>query len=261
VTVYESECLSSMTFRSGLLMFSALVVLLAAPGVAHAACAPVALTDQIASAPVVVTAMALPGATARGGVGLVSPAEFRVVRYEKGSGPGTIEVATALSTLPDGTVSLGAERINPLPGQRWLLWGSFDRSGQFATTTCLGSRRASASVVAPQLRDNSDEMLAPLRRSAYDPAAISGASVTVRPGRPLTLITGVAAPVDHRQDTLRLSAGLRAKVAGTWRALDVQWQSGPAGQIAARLKSVPAHTTALQLLTPSGFFAVKLRLR
>ena len=250
-----------MTHRHGFSALFALVALCAAPGVAQAACARIPLTDRAASAPVVVTAIALPGATARGGVGLISPAKFQVTRYEKGSGPGTIAVATALSKLADGTVGLGAEGINPLPGQRWLLWGSFDQSGVLTTSTCLGSHRAFASVVAPQLRDNSDQALAPLRRSAYDPTAISGAPVTVRPGRPLTLMTGIATPVDHRQATLRLSAGLRAKVAGTWRALDVQWQSGPAGQIAARLKSIPARTTALQLLTPSGFFAVKIRIR
>lgn len=245
--------------RHGTTTFLAIVAALAAPAAAHASCAATPLADQVASAPVVVTATALPGAMARGGVGLLSPATFRVTRYDKGSGPGTITVATALSKLADGTLAIGSEGINPLPGQRWLLSGAFDGSGALVTSVCLGSHRAFTSVVAPELRSDSGRSLTSLRRSAYDPAAIPGATVAVRPGRPLTLLTGVSAPVDHRQATLRLSAGLRVKVAGRWQAVDVPWQAGPDGQIAARLRRLPARTTALLLLTPNGFFAVGLR--
>jgi hypothetical protein len=245
--------------RHGPVTLLALAAALCSPAAAHAACAATPLAAQAASTPVIVMATALPGATGRGGVGLLSPATFRVTRYEKGSGPGTIRVGTALSKLADGTVGIGSEGINPLPGQRWLLWGSFDANGIFATSVCAGSHRAFTSILTPQLRSSSGRVLGTLRRSAYDPAAIPGKAVTVRRGRPLTLTTGVAAPVDRGQDALRLSAGLRAKVNGRWQALDVSWQAGPEGQIAVRLKTVPAHTTALLLLTPSGFFAASLR--
>ena len=261
VTIHYSDCLSSMTIRHVLSAVGALVAALAAPAAAHASCASGTLAEQAARASVIVTATALPGVTGRGGVGLLSPATFKVTRYEKGSGPGTIKVTTALSTLANGALG-GEDLINPLPGQRWLLSGSFDSSGLFTTSVCAGSHRAVAPFSSPQLRTSSGRVVAQLRRSAYDPAAISGAAVALRPGRPLTLLTGVGAPVDHGQATLRQTVGLRAKVAGRWQPLDVRWSAGPEGQISAvRIKTVPARTTALQVLTPGGFFAVKLGTR
>lgn len=238
----------------------ALAAALIAPAGAQASCAATSLAAQVAAAPVVVTATAQPGPTARGGVGLVSPATFRVTRYDKGSGPGTITVATALSKAPDGTIAIGSEGINPLPGQRWQLTGSFDGGGLFTTSVCQGSHRTLTSIVTPQLRNEAGRSLASLRRSAYDPKAIGGAAVTVRAGRPLTLMTGLGAPVDHAQATLRLSAALRAKVGGRWQALDVPLQAGPDAQISLRLKRLPPRTSALLLLTPDGFFALKLRI-
>lgn len=237
----------------------ALVAALVAPAAAQAACAATPLAEQAAKAPVIVTATALPGATARGGVGLLSPARFRVVRYDKGSGPGTIDVATALSKNADGTLAIGSEAINPLAGQRWMLWGSFAPSGVFTTSTCLGSQRTVTGAALPQLRTSADRVVASLRRATYDPATTPGKAIAIGKSRPLTLLTGVGSPVDYRQQNLLLSVGLRAKVAGVWQALDVAWHAGPAGQIAAQIKRLPARTTALLLLTANGFFASNVR--
>lgn len=233
---------------------------LTAPAAAQSTCTPTSLADQVANAPVIVSATAEPGTTARGGIGLVSPATFRVTRYEKGSGPGTIQVTTALSNVA-GTFEGPNQRINPLPGQRWLLLGSFEPGGVFSTTSCLGSHRAFTSILKPQLRSASGRVLGPLRNTVYDPATIPGATVTVRRGGPLVVMTGVGAPVDHRQATLRALAGLRAKVAGIWQPLDVRWQAGPDAQVAARVTKLPARTTALQMLNERGFFAANVRLR
>lgn len=92
----------------------ALGLWLGAPAAANAACAATGILERERSAQVILVGEALPGDTDPGGY-LLSPATFRVLRYEKGSGPAEVRVTTATrrTTLTDGrpgyvTVSEGS---------------------------------------------------------------------------------------------------------------------------------------------------------
>jgi hypothetical protein len=75
---------------------------------------------------------------------LVSPATFRVLEYQKGSGPPTVQVETGTSVGGDRMVSITSVGISPSAGERWQIFGSFD-GGFVRTSTCAGSTR-----LAPQ---------------------------------------------------------------------------------------------------------------
>jgi hypothetical protein len=117
--------------------------LLALPGSASAVCALTSLEKLARQSPVVVTAKAQPGPLAQSGVGLLSPATFRVVAYDQGSGPQEIKVQTALTTGANGLVAM-SEGVNPLAGQTWRLWGSIAPDGSLQTSVCAGSVLAGA---------------------------------------------------------------------------------------------------------------------
>jgi hypothetical protein len=64
---------------------------------------------------------------------------MHVSRYLKGSGPRIVEVDTAVTPVHNG-VAVGAEGIEPLPGQRWRIYSESLRQ-PLATSICSGSRR------------------------------------------------------------------------------------------------------------------------
>jgi hypothetical protein len=67
---------------------------------------------------------------------LLSPAQFRVTEYLKGSGPDELPVETGHS--PGAGSSLG---IKAAPGETWLIYGDLE-DGRVVTTVCAGSRPA-----------------------------------------------------------------------------------------------------------------------
>lgn len=121
----------------------AIAGLLALPAGASAACALTTVEKLVRQSQVVVTAKAQPGPLAQNGVGLLSPATFRVVAYDQGSGPREIKVQTALTTGPSGLLAM-SEGVNPLAGQTWRLWGSIAPDGSLQTSVCAGSSLAGA---------------------------------------------------------------------------------------------------------------------
>ena len=96
------------------------------------------LGDTARNTPIVVTATAQAGPTAQNGIGLLSPASFRVVAYDQGQGPGDIKVQTALTENAGSLVGL-EDGINPRPGQTWRLWGTFGSDGVLQTSICSPS--------------------------------------------------------------------------------------------------------------------------
>ena len=114
---------------------------LIAPAAAGAACAQRSIEDLARTAPVVVTAKAQPGPVARNGLGLLSPATFKVVAYEQGTGPQEIKVRTALTEDPGGLAAM-SDGVNPMAGQTWRLWGTLGADGVLQTSVCLGSTLA-----------------------------------------------------------------------------------------------------------------------
>ena len=79
------------------------VIAVLSPAAAGAACAQRPLDQVAREVPVVVTATAQPGPAARNGVGLLSPATFKVTAYDQGAGPEEIKVETALTDGPAGS--------------------------------------------------------------------------------------------------------------------------------------------------------------
>jgi hypothetical protein len=71
---------------------------------------------------------------------------MRVSRYRKGSGPRIVKVDTAVTPVSNG-VAVGAEGIEPLPGQRWRIYSGSSRQ-PLATSICSGSRRLKSSKPA-----------------------------------------------------------------------------------------------------------------
>lgn len=94
----------------------------------------------LARARVAFIGTALPGPTidaGSAGAVLASPARFRVVRYLKGSGPGVVTVATALSGRGDA-VTANEDGIEPRAGQRWKIYTTSLRM-PYVTSICGGS--------------------------------------------------------------------------------------------------------------------------
>jgi hypothetical protein len=130
------------------LILGGLVCGLVSPSSAVAVCArrsPAAVSRQ---AEVIVDAVALPG-PARSDGALLSPARFRVERYDKGTGPKTIEAVTG--DLPAAYVSEG---LHVRAGERWRLIGSPDGAGRFVSD-CGASARVPDDVLAPMIRRGS----------------------------------------------------------------------------------------------------------
>jgi hypothetical protein len=85
--------------------------------------------------------------------GPVSPADFRVLRYEKGSGPHRVPVETGLHKYPNGTASVSEGGILPHRGERFRIfdYGRTD-AGAIETQTCSPTRQVTHSVGALYLR-------------------------------------------------------------------------------------------------------------
>jgi hypothetical protein len=114
---------------------------LAAP--AAASCAASDLPGHFASAEVVFVGVAEEGQQ-QGDV-LVSPATFRVLEYQKGNGPSTVQVETSTTAHGDGTVTESSVGIRPSAGERWQVFGDTADGGIVRTSICAGSTR-----LAPQ---------------------------------------------------------------------------------------------------------------
>ncbi len=70
---------------------------------------------------------------------LSSPAQIRVSRYLKGTGPSTVRVETAVSPSGKG-YSFAEDGIQPLPGQHWEIYSSSTHR-PYPTSFCGGSRK------------------------------------------------------------------------------------------------------------------------
>ena len=120
----------------------ALTAILAFPGAAHAVCPQSSLLEEEQEAGVILVGVAQPGATDPSG-NLVSPARFRVLRYEKGSGRSTVRVTTGTrrTTTPSGEP--GYVRVSngffPRAGRTYRILGRA-RKGRIQTDACDGTR-------------------------------------------------------------------------------------------------------------------------
>jgi hypothetical protein len=132
----------------------------AAPASAQCAARPAA--EVTAQAEVIVDAVALPGDTGPGV--LLSPARFTVERYDKGAGPGTIDVVTGDVRVADGTVASASEAIHVRAGERWRLIGSRDAAGRLVPD-CGVNGRVPDEVLPPMIRRGSRWIA--LARSRY----------------------------------------------------------------------------------------------
>jgi hypothetical protein len=113
---------------------------------AAASCAALTPAQRLAAAKVVFDGVILPGPLAPlSGAVLASPAQVRVQRYLKGSGPSVVLVQTAMSSAGSGAVRVDAEGIRPRSGERWEIHAS-TASQPYASSICLGSRRLTDSL-------------------------------------------------------------------------------------------------------------------
>jgi len=234
-----------------------LVGLLALPAGASAACALSSVEGLTRQSPVVVTAKAQAGPLAQNGVGLLSPASFRVVSYDQGSGPQELKVQTALTTASGGLVAM-SEGVNPLAGQTWRLWGTFAPDGALQTSVCAGSALVGAQQ-APTLA--AGRRRATMRVASFAGVPRRGAlpTVTVRHGTKALL----------RLPAREANAPMNADQAGTVVALHVirgatttsvigGWSGRGDGVLSTKL---PARrgTTTVVVITRAASYAAKLR--
>lgn len=234
----------------------AIAGLLALPAGASAACALTSLERLARQSPVVVTAKAQPGPLAQNGVGLLSPASFRVVAYDQGSGPREIKVQTALTTGSSGLVAM-SEGVNPLAGQTWRLWGAVAPDGSLQTSVCAGSTLAGAQR-APTL--SAGRRRATMRVSSFAGVPRSGALPTVVVKRGTKALLRLPsreanAPMSPTQAStvvaLRVIRGATTTVLGGW--------SGRGdGVLSAKLPAASGTATVV-VITRSASYAAKLR--
>lgn len=230
--------------------------LLALPAGASAACALSSVEKLARQSPIVVTAKAQPGPLAQNGIGLLSPATFRVVAYDQGSGPREIKVQTALTTGSNGLVA-ASEGVNPLSGQTWRLWGSLAPDGSLQTSVCAGSVLAGAQQ--PPTLSNGRKS-ATMRVASFAGVPRSGAlpTVPVRRGTKALLrlpSRDANAPMTAVQAgtivAVRVIRGVTTtSVIGGWTGRDgVMTTKLPAG----------SGTATVVVITRSASYAAKLR--
>jgi hypothetical protein len=230
---------------------------LAVPAAAGAACAQSSLEELARTVPVVVTAKAQPGPVASNGLGLLSPAPFRVVAYDQGTGPGDLKVQTAL-TSGSGGLSALSDGVNPMVGQTWRLWGTIGADGVLQTSVCLGSTLM-VSQQAPAL--TSGRRSASLRAASFTGVPRSGSLST------MTLARGTKAllQVPAREANLPVSAALaktlvtvRLTRGTTTTTLAPRW-SAKDGLLGARLSPPASGTTTVVVITRGASYALRLR--
>jgi hypothetical protein len=154
---------------------------LASPSSALAQCvarSPAAISGD---AEVIVDAVALPASSSPDGR-LLSPARFRVERYDKGTGPNEIDVVTGDLRTPDGVFASVSEALHVVAGERWRLIGS-DDAGRL-TPACGASAQLPEELLPPMIRSGSRWIA--LSRSRYSGRGAISAP-TVHPSRPLRI--------------------------------------------------------------------------
>lgn len=111
-----------------------------APPVSAACAGPVDQQRQHEEADVVFRGVAV----GSGDGPIISPAEFEVIEYQKGTGDGVRQVTTGVN-VSAGVQSFSSAGIVPRPGEEWLILGGVDpATGVVQTTACSGSQRLQA---------------------------------------------------------------------------------------------------------------------
>lgn len=106
-----------------------------------ASCAARTPATDLARAPLVLDALALPGRAEPRSHTLLSPARFRVLRYIKGRGARVVKIDTVVTeTRHRGEYSYVEDGIDPRAGQQWLIYGRRTRGGVISAGVCTGSR-------------------------------------------------------------------------------------------------------------------------
>lgn len=244
--------------RSSLILAVPAALALAAPATAGAAClAQTPLADVAKTTPIVVTATAEAGPTAQNGIGLLSPAAFRVVAYDQGQGPAEIKVQTAL-TENAGTLTALEDGINPRAGQSWRLWGTLGADGVLQTSTCLPSTlmlHAQTPTVALGARHTT------LRKASFAGVARGGALPTVTVGRGAKAVLQVPATEANLPVSPALARSLvtvRVIRGATTTTLNTRW-SASAGLLGTKLSAPASGTSTVVVITRTGSYALRLR--
>jgi hypothetical protein len=215
------------------------------------------LADSVRSTPIVVTATALPGPAAQNGIGLLSPASFRVVAYDQGQGPGDIKVQTALTENAGSLVGL-EDGINPRAGQTWRLWGTFGADGVLQTSICSPSTlivAGSAPTVAVGSRKTS------LRKASFAGVARTGAlpTVTVKRGAKAVLqVSGREMNAQELGSRAKALVTVRVTRGATTTTLNPRWSTSDE-LLATKLTAPTSGTSTVVVITPAASYALRLR--
>ena len=239
----------------GRLLAAALPTALAllAPAAAGAACAQRPLEQIVREVPIVVTAKAQPGPLARNNIGLLSPAAFKVVSYDQGSGPADLKVRTALAN-DSGALAVNAEGVNPIPGQTWHLWGTLDADGVLQTSLCLGSTLAGAQQ-APSLGAST------LRVANFAGTPRGGPLPTVtapRGGRVVLQLPAREANFPVSPDLARSLVTVQVRRGASITTVAPRW-SARDGVLSAKVAAPPRGSETLVVITQAASYAVRLR--
>ena len=230
---------------------------LVAPAAAAAACAPRPIDQLVREAPIVLTAKAQPGTLARNGIGLLSPATFKVVAYDQGSGPQELKVQTALTEGPGGLVA-GTDGVNPMAGQTWHLWGSLGADGVFQTTVCLGSTLAGAQQ-APTL--SAGRRRTPLRAANFAGVPRGGALQTVtvpRGGKTVLQVPAREANFPVSPTAAKAIVAVRLIRGATTTTVPARW-SAKEGVLSTKLSAPASGTATVVVITRAAAYAARLR--
>ncbi|MDX6725249.1 MAG: hypothetical protein QOK49_54 [Baekduia sp.] len=145
-----------------------------AAGDAHAACGPQTVRQRDDRAPLILTGVIESGPQ--------TPARLRVESWQKGTGPGAVDLDTGVYA----DYAFG-EGIYPHPGERWRIFGQW-HDGMVVTGTCFGSRLITAPPSGPPTL-SAGSATAQAVPAGYGGRPLAGALPTLRvaPGRPREL--------------------------------------------------------------------------
>jgi hypothetical protein len=118
-----------------MILFAVAVVGLAIAATASASCIPMTAAQQRARANIIFDGVALDGATASG------IERFRVLRYQKGTGPRIVRLRTGRKLFSNGSGTTTSVSIDAARGEKWRLFARRVRPGLFETNVCDGSHR------------------------------------------------------------------------------------------------------------------------
>ena len=231
---------------------------LVAPAAAGAACAPKPLDQLAREAPVVVTAKAQPGPVARNGLGLISPATFKVVAYDQGSGPQEIKVRTALTEDVAGNLTALSDGVNPIAGQTWRLWGTLGADGVLQTTVCGGSTLAAVSRTPSLVAGRRSTTLRPASIAGVPHAGTTPTLVAPRGGKVVLRLPATEANGPVSQAAARAIVAVRLIRGAATTSVASRWSAGDA--VLSTKLSVPATgTSTVVVITRGASYAAKLR--